>query len=176
MGKYAKEGTQQNSYARDHNEILTGGRESGQTFAIIFESQIPAALSSRAKRRTPIPCKLSAGSRGPSTPRPLRFAQWPLHSGDNSFRILIPQLSLPIGHWNYASLDEDLLHIGFYVQRIAVRNHDVGAFTHIERSELVGDAPDLGCVQGDCLECFVVGEAESGCESGLIGQVAHVVR
>src|SRR5208283_4401751 len=85
-----------------------------------------------------------------------------------SLGILVPQADLPVAHWNLTPCNEDLLHIGFHVQRVAVRNHDIGGFADVEGTELVGDAPDFGGVEGDRLERFIIGEAEGGCESRLV--------
>jgi hypothetical protein len=41
-------------------------------------------------------------------------------------------LGLAVGHWNWLALDEDLLYVGFYVQRIAVRYHDVGGLAYVQ--------------------------------------------
>lgn len=65
-------------------------------------------------------------------------ANWPMAEEDvglravahltllTSLRILVSQADLRVGHWDFTSRNEDLLHIGFHVEGVAVRNHDVG--------------------------------------------------
>src|ERR1700691_3144244 len=98
-----------------------------------------------------------------------------IFEGAELLRILVPQLRLAAGHWNCFPLDVDLLDVGFYVERVAVCHDDVGGFADVEGAELVGDAPDFGGVEGDGFEGLVIGKAEGGSESGLIGQVANVM-
>src|SRR5580698_1250868 len=138
----------------DHSRILTGGGEWGQTFSQWSDGASPKVGL----------CDVSwlvvAGRGRPALHR---------LKSTTSLGIFVPQLCLPAGHRDRASLNEDLFHVGLDVQRIAVRHHDICGFADIERAELVGDSPDFRGIEGDCLERFVVGDAEGDGESSLVG-------
>ena len=58
--------------------------------------------------------------------------------------------------------DEDLLHVGLHIERIAIGDDDVGCFPDIERSQLIRRLPRFRAgVQGDGFQRFVVRQAKS---------------
>ena len=55
-------------------------------------------------------------------------------------------------------------------------HHHVCRFAHIERAQLVGDAPDFRRIHRDRLERFVVRQSEGSRVPGGVRQVARLVR
>jgi hypothetical protein len=70
--------------------------------------------------------------------------------------VLIPELGLPRLHRNRVTLDINLLYIGAHIQRIAIGNHHIRGLAFVQRAQLIGNAPDLGRVEGDRLQRLVV--------------------
>jgi len=71
------------------------------------------------------------GGSHPSGGEGERFARF-WRPGSLVLLIFVAEADLAIGHGDFFSSDEDLLDIGFNIQRIAVCNHDVGGLADIE--------------------------------------------
>src|SRR5437763_15392059 len=84
---------------------------------------------------------------------------WPTSA--HSFPVLVAQLRLFADQGDFLAVDEDVLHIGLYVQGIAIRDYHVGTLANIERAKLFIQAPDLRGIERDCLERLIVRQTKA---------------
>src|SRR5438067_10019529 len=76
--------------------------------------------------------------------------------------ILVSQTRLPARHRNLAAVDEYLFYIGAYIERISVRDHNIGSLAGVKRSQIAVDSPDFRSFLGIGLEGFVTRQGEGG--------------
>src|SRR5215475_781276 len=63
-----------------------------------------------------------------------------------SFRVFVAQAGLAAYQRDLLACDEDVLDVGFHVERITVGDDHVRGFACVERAQLVGDSPDFSGV------------------------------
>src|SRR3954471_10535834 len=89
-------------------------------------------------------------------------------------RVRVAQLSLLAHQWDLAPGNEDVLDVSLEVERITVGDDDVGCLAHIQRSELVINAPHLRGIESDRLQRLLVRKAVSDGITGGVRQVARI--
>src|ERR1022692_1982346 len=97
------------------------------------------------------------------------------HSHFLSRQILLVEAVVLVVQIYRRSLDEHLLDLGARLQRVSVGNNQVGPLAFFDGAELVAYTPDLGRIERDGLESFVVRQAETHRRRRFIRQVAGII-
>src|ERR1700688_3488892 len=85
-------------------------------------------------------------------------------------RILFVEALVPVIQRRALALDEQVLHFGRQLERVAVGDDDVGDFAGLERADLIGYAENLRRIDRDCFQGFVVREAVGDGVRGLLAK------
>src|ERR1700730_10015281 len=70
------------------------------------------------------------------------------------------------------ALDEEVFDVGSNFEWVAIGDDDVGDFAGFDGAHLIGYAKNLGGIDGDGFEGFVVGEAVGDGVGGLLAEAA----
>src|ERR1039457_1415991 len=97
------------------------------------------------------------------------------HSHFLSRQILLVEAVVLVVQIHRRSLDEHPLDLGARLQRVSVGNNQVGPLAFFDGAELVASTPDLGRIERDGLESFVVRQAETHRRRRFIRQVAGII-
>src|ERR1035441_5078671 len=106
--------------------------------------------------------------------RPPRSTLFPYTTLFQSQILLVEAVVLVVQIYR-RSLDEHLLDLGARLQRVSVGNNQVGPLAFFDGAELVAYTPDLGRIERDGLESFVVRQAETHRRRRFIRQVAGII-
>src|SRR5215467_7290329 len=130
---------------------------------------------SEVREQSPEDRKKRKNAEGPS--RSLGFSNTTRAIVDAQSRtgpVFLVQFSMAAGQWDFVPIDEQVLYLCPYFERVSISDDDIRNFPGLDRSDLIRHAKDFGGIDRHCLESFLPGKTECSGHSGMIGEVAHV--